>query len=285
MRFRSRLLKAVLVTYCCGVFAFLMLPLVIVFPLSVSSASYLQFPPPGYSWRWFRSYLESASWVQATALSIQVGCMTALLAVLLGVPLAFYLTRTRMRLIGSVVDKLSVSPLIIPSIVTAVVVYRLFASYQMIGTTAGLVLGHSILALPFVIVAVSAGLRTFDPALEDAAMGLGANRFRAVIHVTLPQLRPSIFSGAFFAFMASFDDLILALYLSGSNMTLPRKTFENILFAIDPTIAAVSVLQILFVLALGGAWYFFARGWRRSPVAPNLGSRNPDGSTKVFGLR
>jgi putative spermidine/putrescine transport system permease protein len=98
-------------------------------------------------------------------------------------------------------------------------------------------------------------------------MGLGAGRLRAVLHVTLPQLWPSIMSGAFFAFMASFDDLILALYLSGANMTLPRKTFENILFAIDPTIAAVSVLQILFVVLLGAAWYAFARGpWRASPT-------------------
>jgi putative spermidine/putrescine transport system permease protein len=275
MRFRSRLLQAALATYCSAVFAFLLLPLVIVFPLSMSSASYLQFPPPGYSWRWFRSYLDSASWMQATALSIQVGCLTSLFTVLLGVPLAFYLTRTRIRFVGSVVDKLSVSPLIIPSIVTAIVVYRLFASYQMIGTTTALVLGHSILALPFVVVAVSAGLRTFDPALEDAAMGLGASRFRAVLYVTLPQLRPSLFSAAFFAFMASFDDLILALYLSGSNMTLPRKTFENILFAIDPTIAAVSVLQILFVLALGGVWYLLSRGWRGSFMPLGSPNRGP----------
>jgi putative spermidine/putrescine transport system permease protein len=158
--------------------------------------------------------------------------------------------------------------LIIPSIVTAIVVYRLFASYQMIGTRTGLVLGHTILALPFVVVVVSAALRTFDPALEDAAMGLGAGRLRAVLYVTLPQLRPSIMSGAFFAFMASFVDLILALYLSGANMTLPRKTFENILFAIDPTIAAVSVLQILFVVVLGAAWYAFARVPRPASLVP-----------------
>ena len=262
MHLKSLLLRASLIAYCSIVFAFLMLPLVIVFPLSVSSAAYLQFPPPGFSWRWFESYLGSPSWLQATLLSIEVGCMTSILAVLLGIPLAFYLTRGKVRPIRAAVDKLSISPLIIPSIVTAIVVYRLFALYQMIGTTTGLVLGHTVLALPFVVVVVSAALRTFDHTLEDAAMGLGAGRLRAVLYVTLPQLRPSILSGAFFAFMASFDDLILALYLSGANMTLPRKTFENILFAIDPTIAAVSVLQILFVVALGAAWYALARGAR-----------------------
>jgi putative spermidine/putrescine transport system permease protein len=267
MQLKSRLLRATLVAYCSIVLAFLMLPLVIVFPLSVSSAAYLQFPPPGFSWRWFESYLGSPSWLQATVLSIEVGCMTSALAVLLGVPFAFYLTRSRLRPVSASLDKLSISPLIIPSIVTAIVVYRLFASYQMIGTRTGLVLGHTILALPFVVVVVSAALRTFDPALEDAAMGLGASRLRAVLYVTLPQLRPSILSGAFFAFMASFDDLILALYLSGANMTLPRKTFENILFAIDPTIAAVSVLQILFVVVLGAAWYAFAHGTRPASLA------------------
>ena len=160
--------------------------------------------------------------------------------------------------------------MIIPSIVTAVVVYRLFASYRMIGTMPALVLGHTILALPFVVLVVSAALRTFDTTQEDAAMGLGAGRLRAVFYITLPQLRPSILSGAFFAFMASFDDLILALYLSGS------KPFENIRLAIDPTIAAVSVLQILFVLALGGAWYAFARGALRaaSVTFPTVSSVN-----------
>jgi len=276
MRAKSLLFRAALNLYCSIVFAFLMLPLVIVFPLSVSSATYLQFPPPGYSWRWFESYFGSPSWMQATALSIEVGCITSAFAVLLGVPLAFYLTRARWRIVSIVVEKLSITPLIIPSIVTAIVVYRLFASYRMIGTMPALVLGHTILALPFVVLVVSAALRTFDTTQEDAAMGLGAGRLRAVFYITLPQLRPSIFSGAFFAFMASFDDLILALYLSGSNMTLPRKTFENIQFAIDPTIAAVSVLQILFVVALGGAWYAFARsaGRAASGTFPTVSSVN-----------
>jgi putative spermidine/putrescine transport system permease protein len=280
MRSKSLLFRAALNLYCSIVFAFLMLPLVIVFPLSVSSATYLQFPPPGYSWRWFESYFGSLSWMQATVLSIEVGCITSAFAVLLGVPLAFYLTRARWRIVSSVVEKLCISPLIIPSIVTAIVVYRLFASYRLIGTMPALVLGHTILALPFVVVVVSAALRTFDATQEDAAMGLGAGRFRAVFFITLPQLRPSILAGAFFAFMASFDDLILALYLSGSNMTLPRKTFENIQFAIDPTIAAVSVLQILFVVALGGAWYVFARSALRAasvtfPTVSSMNSINP----------
>jgi putative spermidine/putrescine transport system permease protein len=273
MRSQGRGLRALLIGFCSIVFAFLVLPLFVVFPLSVSSASYLQFPPPGFSWRWFASYFDSPSWIQATTVSIEVGCLTAVVAVLLGVPLAFYLTRGRSHLITAIIDKLVISPLIIPSIVTAIVVYSLLAPHQMIGTRAGLVLGHTILALPFVVVVVSAALRTFDTTLEDAAMGLGAGRLRAILYVTLPQIRPSILSGAFFAFMASFDDLVISLYLSGATMTLPRKTFENILFAIDPTIAAVSVLQILFVVVLGAVWYAFARGARATLLGV---SANPD---------
>jgi putative spermidine/putrescine transport system permease protein len=270
MRRRKSALRALLVGFSATVLAFLALPLIIVFPLSVSSASYLQFPPPGFSWRWFASYLSSPSWMAATALSLEIGSLTAVAAVLLGVPLAFFLTRAQAGALRTVIDRLAISPLIIPSIVTAIVVYSLFSPLQMIGSKAGLVLGHTVLALPFVVVIVAAALRTFDPTLEDAAMGLGASRLGAVLNVTLPQIRPSILSGAFFAFMASFDDLVISLYLSGTNMTLPRKTFENILFAIDPTIAAVSVLQILFVAGLGLLWVAATHGARALSLMPAI---------------
>jgi len=266
MRRHARVLRWLLVAFCGLVFAFLMMPLVIVFPLSVSSATYLQFPPPALSWRWFENYFGSSDWIAATLVSIEVGCMTAVLALLLGVPLAFYLTRGGPRWATAAIDKLAVSPLIIPSIVTAIVVYSLFARLQLIGTRTGLVLGHTVLALPFVVVVVSAALRSFDVALELAAMGLGASRLQAILRVTLPLIRPSVLSGAYFAFMASFDDVIIALFLSGATMTLPRKTFENIQFALDPTIAAVSVLQILFVVALGAIWFAFGRGGQPGAV-------------------
>jgi putative spermidine/putrescine transport system permease protein len=262
MSLRANWVRGLLGGFCLLVFVFLMLPLVIVFPLSISSANYLQFPPPGLSWRWFASYFNSASWIRATVVSIEVACMTAAVSVLLGIPLAFYLARSRLQFMAAVVDKLVVSPLIIPSIVTAIAVYSEFAPYQMIGTKTGLVLGHTVIALPFVVVLVLAALRTFDFSLEDAAMGLGADRLRAVLYVTLPQIRTGILAGTFFSFMASFDDLLISLYLSGATMTLPRKTFENIMFAIDPTIAAVSVLQILFIVVVGAAWFAFSRDTR-----------------------
>ncbi|MGH7089758.1 MAG: ABC transporter permease [Stellaceae bacterium] len=236
-----------------GVLFFLMSPLVIVFPLSLSAAAYLTFPPPGWSLQWFARYFASRSWIDATVLSIEVAFLTALLSLILGVPLAFVLARCRSRIAVALLDQLAALPLVVPSIITAVAIYRLFAPLHLIGAWYGLVLAHTVLALPFVVVVVTAALRDFDLGLEEAALGLGAGRGRAILHVTLPQIRTSLFTAAFFAFMASFDDLVLALFLAGSNMTLPKKTFESVMFEIDPTIAAVSVLQILFIVAVGVA--------------------------------
>jgi putative spermidine/putrescine transport system permease protein len=99
-------------------------------------------------------------------------------------------------------------------------------------------------------------------------MGLGADRLRAILYLTFPQIRTSVLAGAFFSFMASFDDLVISLYLSGASMTLPRKTFDNILFAVDPTIAAISVLQIMFIVVLGSGWFLFSRDMRPAPLLP-----------------
>jgi putative spermidine/putrescine transport system permease protein len=109
------------------------------------------------------------------------------------------------------------------------------------------VLGHTVHAIPFVVIIVGAALRTFDVAQEHAAMSLGASRAMAIWRVTLPQIRPSLVSAAFLAFISSFDELVVAMFLGGSNMTLPKKMFDNIVNEIDPTIAAVSVVQIVLV--------------------------------------
>jgi len=202
-------------------------------------------------------------WIDATWRSITVGCGTAALALLLGVPLAFSLVRGRFR--GrALVDRLALAPMIVPTIILSVSVYGIFAKLKLIGTWYGLVLAHTVLALPFVVLVLSAGLRDFDRALEQAAEGLGASRWRTLARVTLPLLRPSLVSAGLLAFISSFDELVVALFLAGTNMTLPKKMFDNILMEIDPTIAAVSVIQILLVsivLVLIGR---FGRGLRDS---------------------
>lgn len=239
-------MRMVLYVWSGIVFFFLMLPIFIVFPISFSSARYLRFPPPGFSLKWYQAYINDPAWMAATETSIKVAIGTTVLATILGTMTAFSLVRGRYP--GkSWVDRLVTAPLIVPNIIIAIAIYGLFAQYRLIGNWLGVMIGHTIYAIPFVVLVVGAALRTFDPAQEQAAMGLGASRLTAVWRVTLPQIRPAIVSAAFLAFITSFDELIIAMFLSGSNSTLPKKMFENIIMEIDPTISAVSVLQILLV--------------------------------------
>jgi putative spermidine/putrescine transport system permease protein len=238
--------RRVLVAVCTLIYLFLMLPLVVVFPISLSSAPYMQFPPPGFSWQWYERYLDDPQWIDATWRSLYIGGATAVLALALGVPLAFALARARFA--GrAIVDRLALAPLIVPTIILSVGLYGMFAKLKLIGEWYGLVVAHTVLALPFVVLVMVAGLRDFDRALEQAAEGLGATRWRTLTRVTLPLLRPSLVSAGLLAFISSFDELVVALFLAGPNMTLPKKMFDNILMEIDPTIAAVSVMQILLV--------------------------------------
>ena len=238
--------RRALVVACTAIYIFLMLPLLVVFPISLSSAAYMQFPPPGLSWQWYERFLDDPQWVDATVRSLYVGVATAVLALALGVPLAFSLVRGKFP--GRwLVDRIALAPLIVPTIILSIAVYGMFAKLKLIGEWYGLVIAHTVLALPFVVLVMSAGLRDFDRGLEQAAEGLGASRTRTLLKITLPLLRPSLVSAGLLAFISSFDELVVALFLAGPNMTLPKKMFDNILMEIDPTIAAVSVLQILLV--------------------------------------
>jgi putative spermidine/putrescine transport system permease protein len=228
------------------VFLFLMAPLLVVFPISLSSSAYLQFPPPGWSLRWYEAYFTDAVWMEATWRSVKVALWTTVLATLLGTLLSFSLVRGRYP--GkSVVNQVSLLPLVVPVIVYSIAVYGLFGQLRLIGYWQAIVLGHTVHAIPFVVIIVSAALRTFDIAQEHAAMSLGASRATAIWRITLPQIRPSLVSAAFLAFISSFDELVVAMFLGGSNMTLPKKMFDNIVNEIDPTIASVSVVQIILV--------------------------------------
>ncbi|MEO8280858.1 MAG: ABC transporter permease [Ideonella sp.] len=242
----NRALRLTLQIWCVIVFIFLMAPLVVVFPLSLSSSAYLQFPPPGWSLRWYEAYFNDSTWMDATYRSLHIAIWTTVLATVLGSLLSFSLVRGRYP--GkALLNQISLLPLVVPLIVYSIAVYGLFGQLRLIGHWQAIVLGHTVHAIPFVVIIVSAALRTFDIGQEHAAMSLGASRARAIWHVTLPQLRPSLVSAGFLAFISSFDELIVAMFLGGSNMTLPKKMFDNIVNEIDPTIAAVSVVQIILV--------------------------------------
>jgi putative spermidine/putrescine transport system permease protein len=249
-RRRFSLGRAVLSIVSGLVLLYLIFPVLIVVPLSFSSAPYLQFPPPGFSLRWYEKYFDRTDWVAATILSVQIGLVTAVLATILGTAASLALVRGRFP--GrQAINSFIVSPLIIPTIIVAIGIYFFYASLRFVGNPLALAVAHTALAIPFVVVNVSATLEGFDERLEWAAMNLGANRWQTFFKVTLPIIRPGVFAGALFAFITSFDELIVALFISGSGaVTLPRKMWDGLRQEIDPTIAAVSTILIAVSVAI-----------------------------------
>jgi putative spermidine/putrescine transport system permease protein len=245
------------------VLVFLALPILLIVLVSFSSASYLTFPPPEFGLRWYRAYFDSADWLAATWLSLAIGAAVVALATTLGTLAALGLSRLP-RGARAAVAALILSPMIVPTIVVAIGVYYAFSRYGLIGTPIALVLAHTCLAVPFVVTSVGASLSMFDRRLEQAARSLGATPWGAFRQVTLPLIRSGVLVGALFAFITSFDELIVALFLSGSGaITLPRRMWDDLRFAIDPTIASVSTLTIvLTALLLGGAHLLRQRAGR-----------------------
>lgn len=229
---------------------FLLLPLIIVVPLSLSSGSYLSFPPPGFSLRWYSAFFDNRAWTEAALVSVEVAVPVTLLSVLLGTPAAIALSRGTFR--GKrLVQALILSPVIVPGIIVAIGAYFVYARFGLVGSPVALILAHTCLAVPFVVINVGAGLQTVDPRLERAALSLGATPLGTFRQVTLPLIAPGIAAGAVFAFITSFDELLAALFLSGTGaVTLPRRMFDEIRYDIDPTIAAVSTLLIGTTTAL-----------------------------------
>jgi putative spermidine/putrescine transport system permease protein len=229
---------------------YLILPILVVIPLSFSSASYLSFPPPGFSLHWYRNFFTRADWISSAWLSIWVGLAVTVLATALGTPASVALVRGRFAGKG-LVNAFILSPLIVPGIIVAIGIYFFYARLGVVGNPIALVLAHTCLAVPFVVINVSATLYGFDERLEYAAMSLGASPWGAFRQVTLPLIRPGVLAGSLFAFITSFDELIVALFVSGTTaVTLPRRMWEGIRFEIDPTIAAVSTILVAFSGAL-----------------------------------
>lgn len=250
--------------FCTLVFAFLVLPILVVVPLSFSAAKYLTFPPPGFSLQWYANYFHRHEWTAATLLSLRVGTVTSLLATAVGTAASIALVRARWQRLRTLLYGFVLVPLITPAIVFAVAVYFLFSKAGLVGNFWGLVLAHTVMAIPYVVVTVSASLQTLDVSLGRAAMSLGANPWRTFLRVTFPLIRPGMLSGALFAFLTSFDEIVVALFISGTrSMTLPRQMWVAVKEEIDPTIAAISTLLIFFSAGLMLATELIRRRARR----------------------
>jgi len=245
------------------VLLFLIAPSLVVVPMSFSDSAYLEFPPRAWSLRWYASYFGSVEWRDATGVSLKTALLTVLLATPLGTAAAYGLHVSAWRVAGLVRVALTL-PLVVPVILTGIGVFYLYARIGLNYTITGLVLAHTVLALPFVVVTVTAGLRTYDMNQELVARSLGASRLGAFCRITLPQIRFSVVSAALFAFITSLDEVIVALFISGGeNATLTRRMFNALRDQIDPTIGAISTCLIVVSVTLLLLVQLFGR--RRAP--------------------
>jgi putative spermidine/putrescine transport system permease protein len=242
--------KWLLYILCTIIFLFLILPIFVIIPISFSSARFLQFPPQGFSLQWYADYFGSRTWISATLLSFKVGIITMLCATFFGTLASLALVRGNFK--GKkLIYGILLSPLIIPFIIVGVALYYFFSKLHLIGSMWGLVIAHTCLALPFVVVNVTATLQGFDITLERAALSLGASRLMTFIKVTFPLIRPGVITGALFAFITSFDEVVIAIFISGSRtVTLPKQMWDGIRVSINPTISAVASLLIIFSVLL-----------------------------------
>jgi len=236
--------------FCISVFLFLAAPIFVIIPMSFNSLEYLSFPPKGFSLRWYENYFASERWISATIVSFKVAGVTALMGSILGIPASIGLVRGRFS--GkNLVNTFIMFPIIIPSIIISIANYFLFTKLRLIGSTFAIALGHSVITIPLIVTIISANMKGFDETLEKAARNLGAGPVRTFLYVTLPILAPGVISAAFFAFMRSFDEVVIALFMCGpTTRTLPMRMWEGIREEIDPTIAAVSSLLIGFCISI-----------------------------------
>jgi putative spermidine/putrescine transport system permease protein len=229
---------------------FLVAPILAIVPLSFSAGGFLHYPLPGLSLRWYAEFFSSQFWLPALWNSIIVAVSATALATLLGTVAALGLWRSPFwghRAVLAVI----VAPMVVPQIITAVGVYFAFAPIGLVNTYAGLILAHTALAVPFVVITVLATLSGFDRTLVRAAASLGAGPLTAFRRVTLPLILPGLVSGAVFAFAVSFDEVIVALFLAGPEQrTLPRQMFSGINDSISLTITAAATLLIVVSVLL-----------------------------------
>lgn len=227
----------------------LIIPSLFVVAISLTGESYIEFPPSSLSLRWYRAFFEDPQWVQSSLLSLRIALGATVAATVIGTMAALAFVRGTLPG-GEIIRVISLSPLIVPGIVTAVGTYMVFAPIGLVGNYFGFVIAHTILAVPYVILVMTASLEGVEMDIELAALSCGASRPRAFFEIILPNILPGAISSAVFAFLSSFDEVTIAIFLSSvRQQTLPSKLFENINYTLTPVIAAAST--IVMVLSFG----------------------------------
>ncbi len=241
------------------VLAFLVLPILAVVPASFNHATFIYLPPKAVSWRWYNSFFADKEWMTTLLNSLEVAVLVTLLSVALGTLAALGLERMgrrgRMAMAG-----LFMAPMIVPVIITGVALYRSAIEIGLSGTTWAVLLGHTVLALPLVIINVGISLRAVDPNWLRAATGLGASPWTVFRSITLPNILPGLVGGGVFAFLTSFDEVVVSIFLAGhQGKTLPVKMWEAIRIELTPEAAVAATMMILLAVVLFVAARFATR--------------------------
>ncbi|MDA0261563.1 MAG: ABC transporter permease [Proteobacteria bacterium] len=229
---------------------FLVAPIVIVIPMSFTTMRTFKFPPPGYDWDNYLRYFSDTSWTDPTINSFIIAGGTAVLTLALVIPAAYGVVRYRFR--GRAFANLFLlTPMLVPAIVSAIAYYKYLAFIKLLGTHIGVILAHTCISVPIALLVMAATLKGFDRNLERAAMMSGAGPLRTFFYVTFPVLRPGIVVTGLFAFLHSFDEPVITLFIAGRNATtLPKRMYESIQLDTDPVIAVVSTLLFLLVILI-----------------------------------
>ncbi|APX92990.1 polyamine ABC transporter permease [Halomonas sp. 1513] len=242
---------------CALIFLFLVGPLLVIIPLSFNAAPYftftqemLTFDPAGYSLRWYQDFFTSSAWLNAIKNSFIIGIASTILATVLGTIAALGLSSRYMPARGLVMALL-ISPMIVPLIISAAAMFFFFSRVNLAQTYLGVILAHTALGIPFVVITVTATLSSFDTTLIRAAHSLGANPTRTFFKVVLPLVTPGVVSGALFAFITSFDEVVVVLFIAGPEQrTMPIQMWSGIREQISPTILAVATLLVLLSMLM-----------------------------------
>ncbi|PSJ63586.1 ABC transporter permease [Pseudaminobacter soli (ex Li et al. 2025)] len=237
--------RIILGLFCLLVAIWLVLPTLVIIPMSFNEKKSLAFPPSGFTWHWYENFFTNPDWSSSFFNSLRVAAIVAVTATIVGTLAALGLSRMKHAGAG-ILRAILITPMVVPGVVLAIGIYAVYLNYQLVGTTLGFVIAHTMLAVPFVLIAVSASLEVFDVRLETAAASLGANRLTTFRTITLPLILPGILSGLLFAFVTSFDEIIVALFITSPYLkTLPVQIYTSITRDADPTVTAVGTIIFL----------------------------------------
>ena len=253
----ERIWHYVFLGLCSLIFLFLVGPLLIIIPLSFNAEPYftfseamLNFDPAGYSLRWYEDFFTSSEWLNSIKNSFIIGISSTVLATVLGTIAALGLSSRHMPARGLIMALL-ISPMIVPLIISAAAMFFFFSKIQLAQTYLGVILAHTALGIPFVVITVTATLSSFDTTLIRAAHSLGASPTRTFFKVVLPLVTPGVVSGALFAFITSFDEVVVVLFIAGPEQrTMPIQMWSGIREQISPTILAVATMLVLLSMLL-----------------------------------